>query len=315
MLSKRKSHNIKNRSNFILIAQNDKQARQWQFSERTALSVVALAVVLVATALFFSADLLTKFIYKTKLAEMRTQYAAMADKLSDLQTHLQELDLNVNDIEARDEAIRTYADLPSIDSDVRQLGIGGLHLSKPNHRNGPAPDLETALDDIEVDIDRLTREVRLELTSYNTIYDKVVEDAARIASLPSIRPVISGYLTSNFGYRFDPIDGEYRFHYGQDIAARRGTPVYATADGEVIQVRRWGGLGKTIKIKHDYGYATVYGHLSEYNVEKGHKVKRGEMIGKVGNTGRSTAPHLHYEVHYYNTAQNPRDYFFSSIDE
>ncbi len=312
MLSNKKTHKSGFRSNYILIAQNDAEARQWQFSDRTALSVICLSIVLAAAVLFFSADLLTKFIYKNKLNEMKSQYAALSDKLVDLQEHLQDLDQNVDEIESRDEALRTYADLPKIDADVRQLGIGGLHLSKVIPNDGPTSDLETTLAAIEMDVDRLTREVRLELSSYDMIYNKVLEDAERIAAIPTIRPVTVGYLTSQFGYRRDPFDGEYRFHYGQDISARRGTPVYATADGTVILVKYWkGGLGKTIKIKHEYGYTTMYGHLSEYNVVKGQNVKRGEMIGKVGNTGRSTASHLHYEVHYFNTAQNPTDYFFS----
>lgn len=298
-------------SNYILIAQDDFSARQWQLSGRTAKSVIGLAAVLTVAALFFTADLASKFIYKNHLHEIQSHYETLTGTVVSLQAQLRNLNQQVGTIEARDEAVRTYADLPAIDSDVRQLGIGGVHLNQTPTIGTVDHQLDRTVADIEVDLATLSRKVRMELASYSTIYDKMVQDSEKMVSIPSIRPMEGGYMTSGFGYRKDPFDGKIRFHYGQDISARSGTPVYAPADGVVMEARYRGGFGKVIKVNHGHGYVTHFGHLNEFNVNKGQTIKRGELIGTVGNTGRSTGPHLHYEVHYYNTPQNPLDYFFS----
>ncbi|MFH1851173.1 MAG: M23 family metallopeptidase [Candidatus Neomarinimicrobiota bacterium] len=306
-----KSRKNSGRSNYILIAQNDFEAQQWQFTRRKAVATAALAVVLSASTLFFGADLFTKLIYQNKLREMQSHYQSMNNTVVDLRSQLDKLDQYVGDLENKDRAMRTYADLPQIDDDVRQLGIGGVYLSKDRFANELMPEVESSLAEIEMDIQHLTRKVQLELSSFSTIYDKMVQDSEQMVSIPSIRPMDAGYYSSGFGFRKDPFDGEFRFHQGQDISARTGTAVYAPADGVVLETRYNGGFGKVIKISHGHGYVTYFGHLNEFNVSKGEKVKRGQLVGKVGNTGRSTGPHLHYEVHYYNTPQNPLDYFFS----
>ncbi len=118
-------------------------------------------------------------------------------------------------------------------------------------------------------------------------------------------------MNAGFGYRTDPFDRVSRFHYGQDITVNNGTPIYAPADGTIKVARYMGGFGKSIKIDHGYGYTTFYAHLSKFNIKSNQKIKRGDIVGYTGNTGRSTGPHLHYEVHYYGKPQNPLDYFFS----
>ena len=164
---------------------------------------------------------------------------------------------------------------------------------------------------LEMDVELLSRQVNLELNSYKSIYEKVQEDISRISKIPSIRPVNGGYLNSSYGYRIDPFDDIRRFHQGQDITVAKGTPIYAPADGTVKRAYYVGGFGNHIKIDHGSGYTTVYAHLSKFKVRHGQKVKRGDIIGYTGNTGRSTAPHLHYEIHYYGSPQNPLDYFFT----
>ena len=122
---------------------------------------------------------------------------------------------------------------------------------------------------------------------------------------------MEGYLNSGYGYRKDPIDGIRRFHHGQDFSVFRGAPIQSPADGTVKRTGYRGGFGKYIIINHGYGYETKFLHLSKINVKKGQSVVRGELIGETGNSGRSTAPHLHYEVIYNGTPQNPLNYFFN----
>jgi len=216
-------------------------------------------------------------------------------------------------IEEKERAVRTYANLPEIDQDVRSLGIGGLRLEKYTSQDYIIPGLSKKISGLEMDVDHLARKVKLELASFETIYDKVVKDTEKMKHIPSIRPVPGGYLNSRFGYRKDPIDGVNRFHKGLDFSVFTGTLIYAPADGVIQSARYSGNRGKHIKINHEFGYNTLFLHLSKINVKRGQKVKRGDLIGQTGNSGRSTAPHLHYEVHYNGVAQNPMDYFFSGV--
>ena len=230
--------------------------------------------------------------------------------LAYLKSKLNYLDSQINKIEEKDNAIRSYAGMPIIDKDIRKLGIGG-HLSDVKFSDNLAPIINKELSVLEMNVEKLSREVSLELTSYTSIYNKVQEDIKRISKIPSIRPVEGGYLNSTFGYRNDPIDHVRRFHQGQDITVKSGTPVLSPADGVVKRAYYSGGFGNHIKLEHGSGYTTLFAHLSKISVKHGQIVKRGEIIGYTGNTGRSTAPHLHYEIHHNGKPQNPLDYFFS----
>ncbi len=133
------------------------------------------------------------------------------------------------------------------------------------------------------------------------------QNSLMLASTPSIWPV-RGYLVSSFGKRKDPFTGEPDFHPGVDIVSRVGSPVVATADGIVLYTSRRGAYGNTVVIDHKYGMMTLYGHLKGYNARPGKKVKRGDVIGYLGNTGRSRGPHLHYEVWVADRTVHPLDY-------
>jgi murein DD-endopeptidase MepM/ murein hydrolase activator NlpD len=135
----------------------------------------------------------------------------------------------------------------------------------------------------------------------------LAERAEAWAATPSIAPVL-GLMTDGFGRRRDPFTGRRAFHKGLDISARRGTPVTAPADGVVVFTGRNGGLGKTVRIAHGFGFTTVYGHLDSIAVEPGDELRRGDIVGELGNSGRSTGPHLHYEVHLDGKAVNPLYY-------
>lgn len=148
----------------------------------------------------------------------------------------------------------------------------------------------------------------------NNLYNlehSVKEYNKKEAATPSIWPVADkgkGYISSNFGWRRDPISGKQEYHEGLDIGVWYNTPVMATAEGTITHVGWLGGYGRTIEITHGFGYKTRYGHLNKYRVNKGQKVKKGDVIGLSGNSGKSTGPHLHYEVRVNNIPKNPRNY-------
>jgi len=293
---------------YIIISQDDRGVRQRNVSRRRLFTFSAMAVVGLAAIFFMSADSLTDILYKSKIAKIKQNYSMLSLTLENLQDELSSMTDNVNSIEEKDKALRTYADMPQIDKDIRKLGIGGVRLAENTRIDDGLTD---RIKSLEMDVQSLSRKVKLELSSYSDIYNKVTDDVDMMHAIPSIRPIEGGYLNSSFGYRKDPLNGKVRFHYGQDITVNTGNIVLAPANGTIKEARYRGGFGKVIKIDHGYGYTTLFAHLSNYNVEKGQKVKRGDIIGRSGNTGRSTAPHLHYEVHHYGTPQNPLDYFFS----
>ena len=295
--------------NIIIQKESKTGVRQWHFDRIQALTFACIVLIVIGVSLFFVSDQLSHYLYEKRLQEFRTNYANVSKNLDSLKSKLSYLDSQINKIEEKDNAIRTYAGMPIIDKDIRKLGVGG-HLADVNFSDNLAPIINKELSLLEMDVEKLSREVNLELTSYTSIYNKVQEDINRISKIPSIRPVEGGYLNSTFGYRNDPIDHVRRFHQGQDITVKSGTPVLSPADGVVKRAYYAGGFGNHIKLEHGSGYTTLFAHLSKINVKHGQIVKRGEIIGYTGNTGRSTAPHLHYEIHHNGKPQNPLDYFF-----
>lgn len=298
---------------YIIQTEKPNTVRQWHFSSKTLWGIMGIAVVLVCAVLFFSAEVLTQILYQEKLQSIKEEYSSISHTLHELQGRLGEMNSDMENIEEKDKAVRTYANLPEIDQDIRQVGIGGIRLDRSPADIYENEEFKSKISELEMDIDHLSRKIKLELASYETVYDFVKENSDRMKHVPSLRPITSGYLNSGFGYRRDPLDHTRRFHYGLDITVPTGVKVIAPADGVVKEARYRGGNGKYIKIDHGYGYTTLYLHLSKLLVKKGAKVKRGDVIAKSGNTGRTNGPHLHYEVHYYGTPQNPLDYFFSGV--
>ena len=297
--------------NIIIQKESEDNVRQWHLNREQYIAMVSAIAILLGAFIFISAEYLGNYLYEKRLHKIKNNYVSITKNLQILKERLNEIDENVNQIEEKDLAIRSYAGMPEIDQEIRKLGIGGRSIESAKIFDNFAPVINKELATLELDVEKLSREVNLELNSYSSIYEKVQEDIRRIAMIPSIRPVEEGYLNSTFGYRNDPIDNVKRFHQGQDITVKTGTPIYAPADGIVKRAYYAGGFGNHIKLQHGAGYTTLYAHLSKIKVKHGQKVKRGDIIGLTGNTGRSTAPHLHYEIHHNGKPQNPLDYFFS----
>ena len=301
---------ISNRK-YILHSESDNLVNQWHFSNAKILALVSVTLIILSSFLLIGADYVSKVLYDKRLKEFKANYSSVVSNIDKIQSRLKELDQQILDIEEKDKAVRTYAGMPEVDKDIRKLGIGGVRLKKPNVLDNLAPAVSKEISQLHLDIEKLSRQVNFELVSYEKIYDRVKGDIDRIRHIPSIRPVSGGFLNSSFGYRQDPIDDIRRFHQGQDITVPTGTPIFSPADGVVKRAYYIGGFGNHIKLNHTSGYSTTYAHLSKIFVRHGQKIKRGDIIGETGNTGRSTAPHLHYEVHYRGTPKNPLDYFFT----
>ncbi len=167
-------------------------------------------------------------------------------------------------------------------------------------------------------LNKISARVAYQFQSYNVIEKLISNQDAKLASIPAIQPVSNKQLSriaSGFGMRIDPVYGTPKMHKGLDFTAPQGTPIYATGDGRVIEANRAdGGFGNHVIINHGYGYETLYGHMVRIKVRPGQTVKRGEIIGWVGTTGKSTGPHCHYEVHINGNEVNPVYFFFNDLN-
>ena len=166
-------------------------------------------------------------------------------------------------------------------------------------------------------MDMLDRQLYIQSKSFDEVVELCKDHDEMLRSIPAIQPVSNKNLkqtASGYGMRIDPIYKTAKFHAGMDFSANVGTPVYATGDGKVVKAGWESGYGNLIKIDHGFGYVTWYAHLSKIKVRVGQKVVRGEIIGDVGNTGKSTGPHLHYEVHVKGKVVNPINYYFMDLN-
>lgn len=235
------------------------------------------------------------------------------EEIAALRTRITEFEEMASDYEAAmDEArqlreqANLIAGLGTVTDSYGGVGLGGEENPGPIQDVSPAEDLNRSrLRELHLQLDRLLREARSERENYAQVVETLREDQQLRDSTPSIRPVNGGYLSSRFGRRIDPFTGRPAFHRGLDFSARVGTPVYAPAAGHVTRASRKGSLGQLIEIDHGNGLVTRYGHLDQFLVKKGDWVRRGQLIGRVGTTGRSTGPHLHYEVVQNGQWQNP----------
>ena len=259
--------------------------------------IAALLVLNYSLSLRFSEDY-----YKIKLEETDQKYSEVSQELLDRITQLEnELKL----IEEKDSELRTYATLAPLSDDVKAQGVGG---SEVDLTLNTVDDSSIML--LKEKVDSLAFAVNIQKDSFNTIFNKIKSNEKMYRHIPSISPV-KGYIGSKYGYRTDPIDGKRRMHSGLDFPVNLNTDVFATGDGVVTKAQYDSGWGRYIKIDHGYGYETVYAHLWKINVKKGQKVKRGDKIGKSGNSGRAAGFHLHYEVHKNNKTVDPLNYFFT----
>ena len=212
-----------------------------------------------------------------------------------------------------DQSYRSVLGLDPLSKSTRLLGYGGNDKFQNYHllKNGKL------LKDLAQKSFSIKNRIKLEAESYSQITHLVKDRDKMINSIPSIVPLANVDITRigrGFGYRMHPILHVVKMHTGVDLTASRGTPVYATGDGIIIQASATsGGYGNVIKINHGYSYSSLYAHLSKILVSAGEKVKRGQLIGLVGTTGRSTGPHLHYEVRINNTPVNPVNFFYNDM--
>lgn len=244
---------------------------------------------------------------KRENLHLQTQYTILNKKLEQISSVL-------DDIQHRDDNIyRVIFEAEPIPEDIRKAGFGGVNRYKhlENYKNSDLI-VNTAKN-----LDKLSKQLYIQSKSFDEVFEMAKKKEQMLASIPAIQPVSNKDLTrmaSGYGNRIDPVYKTVKFHAGMDFTAPRGTPIYATGDGKIIQAdSKSRGYGKHVRINHGYGYVTLYAHMSKILVKVGQKVKRGDVIGLVGNTGKSVGPHCHYEVRKNDNPINPVNFYFNDL--
>lgn len=227
---------------------------------------------------------------------------------------MEQIEIVLEDIQKRDDNIyRTIFEADPIPNSIRKQGFGGVnrYIKLQGYANSEI------ITETSTKLDQLTKQLYLQSKSFDEIIDLTKNKLSMLASIPAIQPVSNKDLSrmaSGYGYRIHPIYKTRKLHTGMDFSAKTGTEIYATGNGVITKVRRSKkGYGNHVVINHGYGYKTLYAHMSRYTVKKGQVIKRGEIIGYVGNTGTSVAPHLHYEVHKNGKKINPVNFYYNDL--
>jgi len=248
---------------------------------------------------------------KKEVVRLAGENHVLAGELVDVRARIDGLNEEVALLTSFEERIRAVADLAPIDADVREMGVGGPVVgARPDLLSLRAgrPEQALELNDARGGVETLTRKAERLQGSLDEVLHTLTARREELNRTPSIMPVENSWITSGYGYRHDPYTGKRTMHHGLDLSARRGEPVVATADG-VVRIAGWKGyLGLTIEIEHGDGVSTVYGHNHRLFVKSGQEVERGQVIAAVGSSGRSTNPHLHYEVRVNGRTVNPKPY-------
>ena len=266
-------------------------------------SVLAIAMVVVLFY-FFGSPKEKALARENK--QLLTQYTRLNTELTKIQNVL-------GDLEQRDDNIyRVIFEAEPIHSNIRKAGFGGVN------RYGYLENLDNSELVISTakKMDIIAKSMYVQTKSYDDVEEMVKNKFQMLSSIPAIMPLAIkdfGRISAGYGWRIHPIYKTRKFHDGMDFTGNIGLPIYATGDGVIKSVGNQRGYGKKIVIDHGYGYQTIYAHLNGYNVKKRQKVKRGEVIGFLGNTGKSTGPHLHYEVRKNNKTLDPINYYFNDL--
>jgi murein DD-endopeptidase MepM/ murein hydrolase activator NlpD len=244
---------------------------------------------------------------QNEIAAYETQFKILSKKAERLANRMKELE------EIDDQVYREIFGVDPIEKSIKEAGIGG----RDKYKSLNALKSGDKLAELHKKLDKLSAVSNVQESSYDELIKLAKNKSKLLASIPAIQPVSNKELkriASGFGTRIDPIYKTRKMHSGIDFSAPKGAKVYATGDGTVSKVKydRW-GYGTHIVINHGYGYQTLYAHLSDAKVKNGQKVSRGQLIGNVGSTGKSTGPHLHYEVIKNGQKVNPVGFFFNDI--
>lgn len=298
---------------FLYLPEGASEPRSFRVRKSVAMALVITVLVALGVSgwmvLHYSSRL--KDAYQVEMLE--TQNRELHADMTSLETELGTLRRQVAQNFDFQKKARILANLDDVGDDVTEVGVGG-----------PAADMAQAIESLDpvtrdrmlgtrADIDKLLRQARMQRSDYENILARLESANQEVHTTPSLKPVNVGFVSSRFGWRMDPITGRRTMHRGVDFSARLGTAVMATADGVVTFSGTWQTYGNVVELSHGNGFVTRYCHLQRRLVQKGQRVTRGDIIGRVGSTGRSTFSHLHYEIEINGERIDPLRYVLTDL--
>ncbi len=302
----------KNRSySVIIVSDASTESKEFFISSklfRNSIVAVSLFIILFGYIIF---DYLTISIDRSKMEKLESEAVQKNKIITQLTRNVDKTEKSLMKMKDFKKKILIAAGLTSPNA-LKEIGSGGgpiinvspdVELMQNRSTLNPALKKNNIIEQAGKDL----RDAKKIESTLKFVEDVISKQKVRLASTPSIWPT-NGYLSNSFGSRIHPFTGKRSFHYGQDIATQSGNRVVAPANGVVLIAEYRDFYGRMIIIDHNFGYTTRYGHLSAFNVKEGQRVKRGQVIGYVGSTGRSTGPHLHYEVRFMGKAMNPMNF-------
>jgi murein DD-endopeptidase MepM/ murein hydrolase activator NlpD len=287
-------------STIIFVPHARAKFRKLRVSHRLLFSFLSLLGSSLCLSTFFSVQYFTSLSQTHELTKLKRENTELQTANEQFSKSVETLRSQLKTVEDRTRKLAIVAGVSTLD-EAMQGGVGGIRQNQ---------DLPGGI--YRDEVDKMTfRSRRLE-SDLSALEETFVERSQLLSATPSISPV-RGILTDGFGRRRDPFTGEPASHNAIDISSATGQPVRAPADGVIAKAEWAGGYGNVIYLYHGYGYSTRYGHLSGFAIKPGDKVRRGDIIGYVGSTGRSTGPHLHYEVRVNGDAVNPLEYILNAF--
>lgn len=288
--------------------------RKIERKKRTTFKYAALFLLASSLFAFLFMFLASQFIESPREREMARELSNMKLQYKLLNKRLDEAYAALENVEERDNSIyRLYFEANPIPLEQRRAGFGGIN----RYKKYEGYDNSKLVIEINKRLDVLEKAIVVQSKSLDEVAVLAENKEKLLAAIPAIQPVNNEDLTrmaSGFGFRIDPFTKVRKFHYGMDFTAPRGTPIYATGDGIVERADNSAtGYGNHIRIDHGYGYVSLYAHLYNYNVRVNQRVKRGDLIGYVGSSGRSEAPHLHYEIFKDGERINPINFYYGNL--
>lgn len=243
------------------------------------------------------------------IASLKNENKALKKEIERLADSYRELLNDVDEISELNSELRISANLEPISDEEKMLGVGGSESYLSNNINIRDVEVQNLIESVN----EMIKEVKFEKSQTTEIAEKLSMNQELHKCIPAIIPASGNYSIHDFGIRRHPILGIRRFHHGIDINCNTGTDVRTPGNGKVIVVERQAGFGLVVEIDHGFGYKTIFAHLSKAEVKVGQKVNRGQVIAKSGNSGLSSGPHLHYEVHHNGISIDPTDFFFDDL--
>jgi murein DD-endopeptidase MepM/ murein hydrolase activator NlpD len=302
----------KRRYSILVVPEDNGEVKSYRASSTQGRILILGITLLLATTAFLAIQYAGKAKDTVALGRLRRENSYLRAQVTRLDDNILEFQTQMADLMERDKILRTMADLSEIDPDVRKVGIGGQSYEDLVDSRLSSETTEILPNSVLADVDQLLRQAKLENQSFQEVQDAFQKNRERLEHTPAIWPT-SGYVSRGYGPCTDPFTGRRRPHEGIDIVNRVGTPVVATAAGRIAEKGWKTDYGWMVVADHGYGYKTAYAHLDSIKVRKGERVKRGQVIATLGNSGRSTGPHLHYEVRVKARAVNPLKYILPDV--